>query len=738
MAPGATKEAWQLLMNLGLTADLLPVVSDASIKISERSKMEAVGKTPSVINREGCAVGIPRWTERISTPADIKAWSNDPRLGICLQTREVRAFDVDINDPAVSAEVRGFVETLAGTLPCRSRSNSGKLLLAFRMPGSFHKRRIVSEHGMIEFLATGQQFIAEGTHTSGVRYEWDGLEHGIPALEQDEFEAIWSALCSHYGDGEQANTTHSTTSHDDPVLGLCDDDIRQALSVLSPTMGYDEWLQVGQAIHHETRGAGLHLWDEWSDSEGAEYPGADVLEAKWNSFGRNAGPVVTGRTLLHIANLAAADKGVTLTILQAKPEEFPIIEARPTDPEPLPDFKRDKTGGIEPTMTNAVRAVKARGFCGANIAYDEFKDATLVAWGGEHEWRGIKDTDYTRLRVVLEQHGFKRPGRELVRDAVLQVAEDNAFDSAIQWAESLTWDGVPRVEHFLECYMGADCSDYSRAVSRYMWTALAARAMQPGAKCDMVPVLVGGQGTGKSTGVMAMSPSVDAYVEVNLEHRDDNLARSLRGKLVGELGELRGLMTRDAEAIKAWVTRTHEEWIPKYMEFSTKFPRRLMFIGTTNSDEFLADDTGERRWLPVRVGKVDTDAIARDRDQLWAEGIVMWRKAGLDWREAMDLATDHHADFKVTDAWEEAIRRWLLVDNMDDDQGTPRGQKPFKLDSLLAGALGIEAKAQDLRMQKRAASILRQLGFEKRRATRAEGGKSVWEKTAICSLLLGG
>lgn len=411
-----------------------------------------------------------------------------------------------------------------------------------------------------------------------------------------------------------------------------------------------------------------------------------------------------------------------------------VEEPGAQEPRPLPPLQRDKKGAIEPTASNAVAVLRRPDVCKARIAYDEFKDTTLIAWEGEDQWRPMRDTDYTRLRSELERIGFKRPGRELVRDAALLVAEENSFDSAIEWGNNLRWDGVPRVEGFLERYAQAESSDYTRAVSRYLWTALAARLLQPGAKCDMVPVLVGGQGTGKSSGVMALAPEPDAYVEVNLEHRDDNLARSLRGKLVGELGELRGLMTREAEAIKAWITRTHEEWIPKYMEFATKFPRRLVFIGTTNSDEFLADDTGERRWLPVRVGSVDVEAIERDRDQLWAEAVEIFKREGLHWREAMTLAVHHHDEFKVTDPWAEPVREWLLADEMDGSEGVPRGMRPFKLEAVLAGALQLDAKHRGQRELKRVAAILRGLGFSKRRASPAEGGKFVWEPAKNCAL----
>ena len=152
----------------------------------------------------------------------------------------------------------------------------------------------------------------------------------------------------------------------------------------------------------------------------------------------------------------------------------------------------------------------------------------MVAYNCAGAWRQLKDTDYTQIRMQLEGRGFKAPGRELVRDAVLKVAEDNEFDSAIQWGESLKWDGVPRVDGFMARYFRTEDSGYAQAVSRYLWTALAGRMLTPGEEVHMVVVLVGAQGSGKSRGVRALAPEPDAYVDINLEHRDENQARLMR------------------------------------------------------------------------------------------------------------------------------------------------------------------------------------------------------------------
>ena len=203
MAIGATPAQWARFVDAGLTADLLPVVSDRTIPIHPESKLRELGKTPSRLSG-GFAVGIPKWTDQQTNERQVRGWSADERLGICIQTRRVRAIDIDVPDEAESRRIGEIVESMLGTLPVRTRSNSGKQLIAFVLEGDYTKRIIKSVDGPIEFLATGQQFIAQGTHPSGVPYEWRGLEvldvlGDFPHVKAEEFEALWAMLAELYG-----------------------------------------------------------------------------------------------------------------------------------------------------------------------------------------------------------------------------------------------------------------------------------------------------------------------------------------------------------------------------------------------------------------------------------------------------------------------------------------------------------------------------------------------------------
>ncbi len=380
--------------------------------------------------------------------------------------------------------------------------------------------------------------------------------------------------------------------------------------------------------------------------------------------------------------------------------ESPVVGTAPAPPV----FDRvTKDGRPFANLPNLSAALNHPDWSRCTLAFDTFRDSVLVAPYGTEEWRPMTDEMVTKLIRQLERRGFLDIAREKMGHLLLLHAKERAVDSAVAWLDGLAWDGTPRIDEFLATYCHATGEDnYLRAVSTYLWTALAGRVLDGGCKADMVPILVGPQGAKKTSAAAALVPDPEYFVEISLEEQDSDLARKIRGRLVGEISELRGLGTRDLEWIKSFITRTHENWIPKYMEFATTFPRRLVFIGTTNSEEFLTDDSGNRRFLPVRVHDIDLDAIRRDRLQLWAEGAARWRKSGIAWRAAEDLAPSVHQQHMVIDSWQDDIQRWL-------DRTRARA---FSTKDVLVHALHLtEPTQRTAPVEKRAVKVLRAMGY---------------------------
>lgn len=252
---GASPEEWAYFSQvLGLTEDLLPVVSNPNAKISPNSKMKGLGKTPSVYRQHG-VVGIHDWTNQRPNQSTIDAWSKEPDYGICIQTRDVRAIDIDIQG-AGAAAVGAAVARIRSALPARVRANATKCLLAFRLSGEFSKRVIRTEHGIIEFLADGQQFIASGTHPSGARYEWvGGLPDEFPTLTPEEFESIWTAL-------EREFAVESSTSKPSTK--------KQVLLEAHRSDPIARWLIENDRVLSQERDGRLHVECPWSDEHTSE------------------------------------------------------------------------------------------------------------------------------------------------------------------------------------------------------------------------------------------------------------------------------------------------------------------------------------------------------------------------------------------------------------------------------------------------------------------------------------
>ena len=370
----------------------------------------------------------------------------------------------------------------------------------------------------------------------------------------------------------------------------------------------------------------------------------------------------------------------------------------------LPVFTKAQNGRVKSSKTNLIKALRAPAACGFSIRFDTFRGEILLAEQGETECRPLREEDYTQIALNLERWDFGDLSKDARREGVQFVAAENKFDSAQDWLNRLQWDGVPRVETFSQAYLGASDTPYHRAVSRYMWTAMAGRVLLPGCKADMAPVFVGEQGCGKTTAVEAICPNKEHFVTVDLAAGDAESARLMRNKLVCELGEMKGLSHKDVEHVKAFISKTVDEWTPKYQELTTTYPRRSIFIGTSNRHDFLADVTGARRWLPFDVGQCRPELIARDRDQLWAEGAAIFKEQGIAYAEAERLARGEHGRFEDSDEWEPLVAAYLHGGDLFADE-----KLRFVTGGQVLLSVGVQPAQQTKPLQTRVRNILLKL-----------------------------
>lgn len=281
----------------------------------------------------------------------------------------------------------------------------------------------------------------------------------------------------------------------------------------------------------------------------------------------------------------------------------------------------NKYGVPQRTYRNARAAIEA---LGVTCQYDIFHDRKLVGGHLLGEWAGeFSDAASVALRqMIVDQHDFD-PGKENVNDAAIALSIENSFDPVNDYLSGLAWDGEHRLASWVCEYLGAERSPLNFAVGKLALVAAVRRVRQPGCKFDHILMFEGLEGTRKSTAIQVLAGPDNFSDQTILSASDKEQQELVRGVWLYEIADLAGMKRADVEKIKAFVSRTHDRTRPAYGRHRVDAPRRCVFFGTTNEDNYLKSQTGNRRFWPVRTGTVDIDALRRDRDQLWAEAAAI-------------------------------------------------------------------------------------------------------------------
>jgi predicted P-loop ATPase len=215
---------------------------------------------------------------------------------------------------------------------------------------------------------------------------------------------------------------------------------------------------------------------------------------------------------------------------------------------------------------------------------------------------------------ILAEHEFD-PGKGYVRDAMEGMCLENRFNPVVDWLNGLAWDGVPRLDRWLVRYLGAQDTPLNRAIGRKFLCGAVRRAKQPGCKFDHALILEGKQKIGKSTVVeiLASGPGDGYYTDASILAEGKKEQQELvKGIWFYELSELTGIRKADAQSVLRFISRKKERGRMAYAHYVTTDFRSVVFIGTTNDQEYLRARDGNRRFWsvacnPVVGGKLDTD-----------------------------------------------------------------------------------------------------------------------------------
>lgn len=524
------------------------------------------------------------------------------------------AADIDVLNEQVAQEIVQLAFEILGHTDLRRTGKAPKTLLLYRVDRNFAKIQtrevVISDNtkAKVEILAHGQQFVGFGIHPeTGNPYKWDG-KSPLDLRLTDVAEASEAQFREFIGAAEAALIRAGATEHPRNHRGASPNSkyslnsVGQQLSKINsealanigawaPRLFPNGKVGANGAFRVSSKSLGRNLEEDLS-----------IHPNGIRDFGEEVGksPLDLVREYGGCRNLGQAAEKLSAWLGNT--------EAR---------FDKDANGKIVSGNQENIRCAIAA--LGATVSFDEFQGRMLIK-GLQNAGPLLDDRAMERLWLAIDERFGFRPSKDFFWTVVQDFAHQNRVHPVRDYLDSLRWDGKPRLETWLHDYAGADDSAYTKAVGRIVMTAAVRRIRSPGCKFDEMLVLESPQGAEKSTalGVLAVSPEWFSD-DLPLNAESKKVIESLSGRWIVEAAELKGMRKGEVEHLKAFLSRQVDRARMSYDRVPSEIPRQCVFIGTTNSERYLRDVSGNRRFWPVRISGFDLAKLREDRDQLWGE-----------------------------------------------------------------------------------------------------------------------
>lgn len=392
-------------------------------------------------------------------------------------------------------------------------------------------------------------------------------------------------------------------------------------------------------------------------------------------------------------------------------------------------LQKSKDGAPLPTIANALIIFGHDPVLTGIVAFNEFRDDYVLVRAAPKSRPADKDlpgpyprpwapADETLIQAYIQQVYMPRFTAQSTQQVMITAAALNRFHPVREWLAGLRWDNVKRLDNWLSNAFDCDPTPFVKAAGAKALIAAVRRVMKPGVKFDHMLVLEGLQGIGKSRGVRALCPDETWFsddVPADLSNKDASL--SLSGVWLLEFAEIEHLIRAEVETIKAFLSRQTDRFRPPYGRTFIERPRQCVFIGTTNSDDYLRDVSGNRRIWPVKCRAADIHWVEINRDQLWAEAAERERRGEVVWLDDEPLradATREQVDRMAEDVWQHKVSEWV------------KNYPWVRIDQVLEHGLGVPTERMSKPQEMRVGKILRSLGWAKK-VRRVDGANTkVW------------
>lgn len=460
--------------------------------------------------------------------------------------------------------------------------------------------------------------------------------------------------------------------------------IRAALAYISSD-DRDEWVAIGMALHSTGAGQQAYgLWCEWAQ-QSPKFDSADSARV-WNSLQ----PTGTG-----IGAIFSRAKANGWTPHRTERVDGPAAtdENDAWKSELISRIDR-KTGEVfYPCRAhNLILILENSEEWKGRIQFDEFRKAAVDKG---REWKFPEDT--IELKAWFEKTWISGEVKTAtVNEAIAAVAARHKVHPIRDWLEGLEWDRIERLPTFFSDFCGAKQTPYTDAVGRSLFVSAVARIMHPGCQVDTMVTLEGEQGIGKSKLVRAIFGE-DWRCEITEAPGALDFYQCMTGKWIGEFSELSAMGRVDQNRVKQALTSTCDTYRSSYGHKAQTHPRQFIFIGNTNKEEYLFDETGARRYLPIECREIDSEAAGAARDQLFAEAMVRFG-AGEKWYDIPGAAEEQEKRYQF-DSWQDHVGKYL------------ENRSRVTMTEIMEEALFLKIEKQDRGAQTRVGSIIRRLGW---------------------------
>lgn len=389
------------------------------------------------------------------------------------------------------------------------------------------------------------------------------------------------------------------------------------------------------------------------------------------------------------------------------------------------DGENNSKGLPHTNMANVGKVIKADTYLAKSFRFNAFSEIIETCIETGSDWVPYENSHSVLILEYIQQtySYFENLTKNIIDDAVTLHSLNHKVNPPVDMIKSVKWDGTERIETWIQTVFGVPDSPLNRAIASNWLKGLVNRVCTPGCQFDTVLVLEGSQGIGKSSVLRALAEPWYAETIIDVDTKDFQLI--LTQNIVVEFSEGATISRSQTEMLKQKITEREDNFRRPYERLPKKFPRRCVFAMTTNQEQYLKDETGNRRWLPVALNtetKANVEWVHENKMQMFAEAYHrVYELKETTYEFPQEELEAEQFERMEEDPWVSAIVNWYFDECTDEE----REDGVTTMAAFSRGLWDITRKDFTAGQSQRIASVFRNQ-LKLKRQKRQENKVSTW------------